>query len=152
MYLPKKMVLTSGSGISNTALTSFDAALMDARIHDFNLVKVSSIAPKRASLVDKDFLKNLEKGTVLHCILSRYTAEKKETIASAVCLLITDTIGLITEYSGSCRKKYAREKVVKMAEIMCRERNLIKKDTYLTSIELDAVKNYSTVVSACVLV
>ncbi|RLF93202.1 arginine decarboxylase, pyruvoyl-dependent [Thermococci archaeon] len=152
MYLPKKIVLTSGYGVSDTELNSFDNALINAGINDFNLVKVSSIAPKGFSFADSNFLKNLKRGTVLHCILARYTTKLEENIASAICLLKTNDIGLITEYSGACTEKYAREMVLKMAETMCSQRSLKKEEVYFTSIEYKAKKQFSTVISACILV
>jgi pyruvoyl-dependent arginine decarboxylase len=152
MYLPQKVILTSGYGISDTVLNSFDNALIRAGIHDFNLVKVSSIAPKDVSLGGIDFLQTIRKGTVLPVILARHTAKEKGRVASAVCLLQTEEIGLITEYSGACTEKDARTRVLAMAETMCEERDLVKKDAHLTSVEYDAQRKYTTVISACLLV
>jgi pyruvoyl-dependent arginine decarboxylase len=152
MYLPKKIVLTSGCGVSDTELNSFDNALINAEINDFNLVKVSSIAPKNFSFADLSFLKTLERGTVLHCILTRYTTKREEIISSSICLLKTEDIGLITECSGACTERHAREMVLKMAETMRKQRDLKKEEVYFTSIEYNAKKPYSTVISACLLV
>jgi arginine decarboxylase len=41
----KLFFLVSGVGYGSTELTSFDAALLDAGIGDFNLVRMSSIMP-----------------------------------------------------------------------------------------------------------
>ena len=152
MYLPSKVILTSGYGVSDTVLNSFDNALLDAGIHDFNLVKVSSIAPRAVERCGVDELRDVEKGTVLPCILARYTTEGKERVASAVCLLRTESIGLITECSGPYTEKGVRTHALKMAETMCKKRDLVKKDAYLSSIEYETRKKYTTVISACLLV
>ncbi len=152
MYLPTRIILTSGYGVSDTELNSFDNALINAGINDFNLVKVSSIAPKNALFVDSEFLKTIDKGSILYCVMSRYTTDKKEEISSAICLLKTEDIGLITEYSGACTESVAKRKVLKMAETMCEKRGLTKKEVYFTSVGFKAKKMYSTVISACLLV
>ncbi|MEA1993913.1 MAG: arginine decarboxylase, pyruvoyl-dependent [Euryarchaeota archaeon] len=152
MHLPKKLVLTSGVGVSDTKLNSFDNALIDGGIHDFNIVKVSSIGPKDAAIANLNALKDLKKGSILHCVLARYTTKKEATIASAVCLLETEGIGLITEYNGVCTEEYARKQALKMAETMNKKRKLKTKKTHFTSIEHKSEGGYSTVISACTMV
>ena len=50
--LPKRFFLTSGSGEASTELNAFDAALLDAKIGDTNLVKLSSILPPWAEEIE----------------------------------------------------------------------------------------------------
>ncbi|HMK34388.1 MAG TPA: arginine decarboxylase, pyruvoyl-dependent [Desulfomonilaceae bacterium] len=48
----KRYFLTSGSGEASTGLNAFDAALLDARVGDTNLIKLSSILPPGAREVE----------------------------------------------------------------------------------------------------
>ena len=47
---PTKAFVTKGVGKHKEKLSSFELALRNARIAEFNLVKVSSIFPRAASL------------------------------------------------------------------------------------------------------
>mgnify|MGYP000855221642 CR=1 FL=1 len=51
--LPTRYFLTAGSGEASTELNAFDAALLDAGVGDTNLIKMSSILPPGATLVEK---------------------------------------------------------------------------------------------------
>jgi arginine decarboxylase len=50
--VPQEVWLTSGIGEGSTRLNSFDKALFDAGIGNLNLMKVTSILPARAKIVD----------------------------------------------------------------------------------------------------
>jgi arginine decarboxylase len=47
-----KITLTSGKGEGSTILSSFDAALHDAGVCNYNLIYLSSIIPPKSQLVD----------------------------------------------------------------------------------------------------
>ena len=59
MNLPSYYTIVSGKGFGKYALTSFDNALLDAGVGDYNLIKVSSILPARCQYKSSI---NLEKG------------------------------------------------------------------------------------------
>ena len=50
--VPKKVFFTSGVGMADDPLLSFEYALRDAKIERFNLVSVSSIAPPNIKIID----------------------------------------------------------------------------------------------------
>ncbi|MBI2953841.1 MAG: arginine decarboxylase, pyruvoyl-dependent [Chloroflexi bacterium] len=50
--VPQEVWLTSGVGEGSTRLNAFDKALFDAGIGNLNLMKVTSILPARARIVD----------------------------------------------------------------------------------------------------
>ena len=52
--MPTKAFLTKGVGRHREKLTSFEMALRDAHLANFNLVRVSSIFPPQCELVDRD--------------------------------------------------------------------------------------------------
>lgn len=44
------IILTSGKGYGKTPLSAFDAALQDAGVYNYNLIKLSSIIPKGSTI------------------------------------------------------------------------------------------------------
>ena len=54
MFVPTKAFLTKGVGRHKEKLTSFEMALRDAHLANFNLVRVSSIFPPHCELVDRE--------------------------------------------------------------------------------------------------
>ena len=113
----KKYCLLSSTGIGRTKLTSFDNALLNSNIANYNLVKVSSILParaKRAELVD------IEEGSILHTAYASLTTSKdNERIAATVAVGIPEDpqkVGVIMEYSDYCSKELAEERIRAMVK------------------------------------
>lgn len=90
MYVPKKMFFTKGVGKSKEKLTSFELALRNAGIAQFNLVRVSSIFPPHCKLISKnEGLKELKPGQIVYCVLSECsTNEPHRLIAASVGMAI----------------------------------------------------------------
>lgn len=88
--VPKYAFLTKGVGIHREKLASFEAALRDAGIASFNLVKVSSIFPPNCRLISKEEgLSYLDPGQIIYCVLSdNATNEPHRLIAASVGLAI----------------------------------------------------------------
>lgn len=88
--VPKYAFLTKGVGIHREKLASFEAALRDAGIASFNLVKVSSIFPPNCKLISKEEgLSYLDPGQIIYCVLSdNATNEPHRLIAASVGLAI----------------------------------------------------------------
>lgn len=85
-FVPKKVFFTKGVGVSKEQLTSFELALRDAGIAQYNLVPVSSIFPPNCKRVNReDGLKELPPGSIVHCVISRNaTNEPNRLIAASV--------------------------------------------------------------------
>ncbi|MCR4323181.1 MAG: arginine decarboxylase, pyruvoyl-dependent [Candidatus Azambacteria bacterium] len=85
-FVPKKVFFTKGVGVSKEQLTSFELALRDAGIAQYNLVPVSSIFPPKCKRVSRDEgLKELQPGSIVHCVISRNaTNEPNRLIAASV--------------------------------------------------------------------
>lgn len=67
-----KAFLTRGVGRHKEKLASFEAALRQAGIAQFNLVTVSSILPPHCKLVPRaEGLKSLSPGEIVHVVMSR---------------------------------------------------------------------------------
>jgi arginine decarboxylase len=131
--LPKKFFVTAASAEGKTALTAFDGALLNARVGNTNLLRVSSILPPGC-----EYAPDLEipPGSLIPIAYGSITSsEKGEIISAAVAVGIKkDSFGVIMEFSGKCSKKEAEDRVTRMVEEAFEIRGL----------ELDEVK-----VAAC---
>lgn len=82
--IPSKIFFTKGMGRSKKELESFEIALRDAGIAEFNLVQVSSILPPRCVEVTKEEgLKYLSPGQIVYVVLSRNSNNEKSRLISA---------------------------------------------------------------------
>lgn len=104
-FVPSKIFLTKGVGRHKEKLASFEAALRNASIAPFNLVKVSSIFPPHCRLVSmKEGLSHLRPGQVVFCVLSENaTDEPHRLIAASVGLAIPkdpDQYGYLSEHKS----------------------------------------------------
>ena len=81
-----KIFFTKGVGRHKEKLQSFELALRDAGISQFNLVYVSSIYPAGCKKINKkEGLKHLKPGQVLHTVLARNdTNEPNRLIATSI--------------------------------------------------------------------
>ncbi|HEY6809114.1 MAG TPA: arginine decarboxylase, pyruvoyl-dependent [Gemmatimonadales bacterium] len=88
MFIPTKAFLTKGVGRHREKLTSFEMALRDAHLANFNLVRVSSIFPPQCELVDREEgLTNLKPGQVLFTVVAESsTNEPSRLIAASIGL------------------------------------------------------------------
>ncbi len=86
--VPHEIFLTKGVGRHKDHLSSFEEALRDARIANYNLVTVSSIYPPGCKLVNREKgIPKLTPGQVLFVVMSRAeTNENSRLIAASVGL------------------------------------------------------------------
>jgi arginine decarboxylase len=88
--VPQKLFLTRGVGRHKEKLTSFEMALRNADIAQFNLVRVSSICPPNCKVISKKAgLPQLQAGQIVPCVISENrTNEPRRLIAASVGLAI----------------------------------------------------------------
>ena len=80
----KKLFLTSGKGVHQDQLTSFEYALRDAGISGTNLVLISSIFPPGAKLISRaEGLKLIRPGSVQFVIYSRQQSNEPHRLMAA---------------------------------------------------------------------
>jgi arginine decarboxylase len=121
--LPKKYFLTAASAEGETELTAFDGALLNARVGNTNLLKVSSILPPGCEyepdlVIPPGSLLPIAYGTII-------STAPGEVIAAAVAVGIKhNSFGVIMEYEGICGAEEAEAQVRKMVEEAFRIRNL----------------------------
>lgn len=84
MILPKKVFFTKGVGYHAKELQSFEYALRDAGISQFNLSTISSILPPYCQEVPRNEGLNLLKdGQIVFLVMARACAEEKNRLISA---------------------------------------------------------------------
>jgi len=90
MFIPTKAFLTKGVGRHKEKLTSFEMALRDAHLANFNLVRVSSIFPPHCELVDREEgLSMLKPGQVLFTVVAESsTNEPSRLVAASIGLAL----------------------------------------------------------------
>lgn len=102
-YVPKRVFLTKGMGRDRERLTSFERALRNAGIAQFNLVHISSIFPPACKLISKEKgLSLLAPGQILYSVLcENSTNEPHRLITASVGLAIprdTSHYGYLSEH------------------------------------------------------
>lgn len=75
--IPRKLFLTRGVGIHKEKLTSFELALREAGIAQFNLVRVSSIFPPHCQIVSKEEgLQLLQAGEIVFSVIAEMSSNE----------------------------------------------------------------------------
>ena len=83
-WVPKKIFLTKGKGLSKERLTSFELALREAGIASLNLISVSSILPPKCNFVSqKEGINLLSPGQVVPVVLARSDSNSLGDIVSS---------------------------------------------------------------------
>jgi len=103
--VPQKVFLTKGVGKDKEKLTSFERALRNAGIAQFNLVSISSIFPPNCKLISRNTgLAQLEAGQIVYAVISRNcTNEPHRLITSSVGMAIPkdrSQYGYLSEHEG----------------------------------------------------
>lgn len=103
--VPKRMFFTRGVGKHRNNLQSFELALRDAGIAEFNLVRVSSIFPPGCKIVSRARgLKELSPGQIVFCVLAdSRTNEPNRLTGAGIGLALPakgDHYGYISEHHG----------------------------------------------------
>jgi len=84
MFLPTRAFLTKGVGRHKEKLTSFELALREAHIAQYNLVRVSSIFPPNCQLVSwEQGVKQLMPGQVVFAVVAEASTNEPSRLAAA---------------------------------------------------------------------
>jgi arginine decarboxylase len=82
--IPKYVFFTRGVGTHPKELQSFEAALRDAGISQFNLVSVSSILPPNCKeLSREEGLAKMQAGQIVFVVMARHSSNEKNRLVSA---------------------------------------------------------------------
>ena len=83
-FIPTKIFLTKGVGRHREKLTSFEMALRDASLAEYNLVRVSSIFPPNCRLVTKKRgLGDLQPGQIVFVVISETASNEPHRMMAA---------------------------------------------------------------------
>lgn len=83
-FLPSRAFLTKGVGRHKEKLTSFELALRDARVAQYNLVRVSSIWPPHCQLLTwEEGVKGLKPGQVTFAVVAEAQTNEPSRLATA---------------------------------------------------------------------
>ncbi len=153
--VPRMVFFTSGVGVDEDELMSFELALRNAGIEKFNLVPVSSILPPKCRVVKKETgLKRLKPGEIVYCVMARFcSSEEGKEIFASVAAAIPDNDkrhGYIAEHCGywyDGADKHAEHLAMRMLE----SSGAKKIKTVSTSVKAK-VEKITTVVAAAVFV
>lgn len=134
--IPEKYKLTTGSGEGDTALTAFDAALLDAGLGNYNLVKLSSILPPGARPSDR-LREEVPPGSLLPVAYGFITSDQPgQVISAAVAVGLTGTTyGLIMEHKAAAPLAETRRQVTEMVREGLARRGLPARDILATGVE-----------------
>jgi arginine decarboxylase len=102
-FVAKEMFLTRGVGRHREKLASFELALRDAQIAEYNIVRVSSIFPPRCRMLSRnEGVKKLQAGQVLFTVVAESaTNEPHRLVASSIGVAIPrdpDHYGYLSEH------------------------------------------------------
>jgi len=124
--IPRRFFVTTGAGqITQDAgadhyeTGSYDLALLDAKIENFNVVKYTSVVPKEAKEIPiEEAQKLFHHGAVLECIMAQMNGVQGEHICAGVGRIIVKVGGELiggfaAEYEGNASKGRAQQTLYK---------------------------------------
>lgn len=122
-YLAKEYCISRGVGKSKNGLPSFDRALLDAGVGNYNLVRLSSILPANCKRISvSDITTHIEEGSLLPTAYSTISSDViGDTIVSTIGVGIPkdkNHVGVIMEYSA---KNVSRTEAVETLLSMIQE-------------------------------
>ncbi len=90
LFVPKEIFFVKGVGKEKERLASFEMALRDGNIAEYNLVKVTSIFPPNCKVISpKEGVKKLKPGQILYVVLAESsTNEPNRLIAASIGVAI----------------------------------------------------------------
>jgi arginine decarboxylase len=143
-----KIAIVSGKDEGPSKLNAFDNALLKAGIGDVNLITVSSMLEKETETVD---LPELKKGSMVNCVLSTLTSDKKgEKITATIAVAIGENLGCVVENSKiNCESEDVINESIEMVKYMMNKRNERIKEIIVKE-ESHVVENIGSVVASVV--
>ncbi len=130
---PAKYFVTAAAAEGSSRLNAFDHALLEARIGDANLVRISSILPAGA-VYDPQL--ELPPGALVPTAYGIIISDTPgQQIAAAVGVIVSEnSIGVIMEYAGKCSQQEAHDMVYKMLEEAFQTRGLTAVDKKIAAV------------------
>ena len=143
-----KVSITSGKAEGPSKLNAFDNALLAAGIGDVNLIKVSSIIPTGAEIVE---LPQFPAGKMVNTVLSHVSSSREgDQLCAVIAVAISDELGCVVEHGGINQDpEKVKGEALDMVNSMMRIRGLEIKDIIIKCQE-HRVKNQGAAIAAVV--
>jgi arginine decarboxylase len=148
-----------GGGDDPWETGSYDLALKDAKIHNFNIIQYTSVMPKNAVRHEfEDIKDNLYHGAVLETIMANVNGKQGETITAGIITadihLTSDGShlgGFVCEYQGKEPEEIAKQTLHDSMHGLV-DRRFDSNEVKVSNIEyhiksLDVKKKFGTVIS-----
>jgi arginine decarboxylase len=131
---PRAVSLVTGRGEGGTEINAFDRALQDAGVADLNFLRVSSILPPGARIIE---LPPYPPGILMPAVFARMTSTQPgDRISAAIGIgMCRDRHGVIMEYAGRVSRGEAERTVRRMVEEGFEIRGLPLDDVHVVGIE-----------------
>jgi arginine decarboxylase len=120
---PQAVTIVAGHGEGATELNAFDRALQDAGVADINFLRVTSIMPPHARIID---LPRYPTGLLLPAVYARIASSRPgDCVAAAIGIgICRERYGIIMEYASHSTAAEADATVRRMAEEGLRMRGM----------------------------
>lgn len=143
-----KVSITSGKAEGPSKLNAFDNALLAAGIGDVNLIKVSSIIPTGAEIVE---LPQFPAGKMVNTVLSYVSSSREgDQLCAVIAVAISDELGCVVEHGGINQDpEKVKGEALDMVNSMMQVRGLEIKDIIVKCQE-HQVKNQGAAIAAVV--
>jgi arginine decarboxylase len=111
--LPQAVTLVAGRGEGGSDINAFDRALQDAGVADMNFLRVTSILPRGARIIE---LPRYPSGILMPAVFARITSARPgDRITAAIAIGISpDSHGVIMEHAGTLPRADAERAVRRM--------------------------------------
>lgn len=131
---PKALSLVAGHGEGGSELNAFDRALRDAGVADLNFLRVTSIVPPGARIID---LPAYTPGILMPAVFARIAStEPGDVITAALGVgLSREQHGVIMEYSGHVSRPDAERTAKQMVEEGFAMRGIVLDEVFVVAAE-----------------
>lgn len=132
--LPKAVTLAAGHGEGGSELNAFDRALQNAGVADMNFLRVTSIFPRGARVIE---LPPYPAGVLMPAVFARMTSARPgDRISAAIGVGISrDSHGVIMEYAGALSRADAEHTVRRMVAEAFENRRLTALEVLVAAAE-----------------
>ena len=110
-----------GESEGKTLLSAFDRALLNAGIHNFNLIPLSSVIPPQSVIHETGTYTSSDRvGEILYVVISSLSSHKSNALISAgLGWVLTQEGGLLIESKGEFSREECEEEImVGLTEMM----------------------------------
>ncbi len=123
--MKKNIFIVDAIGIGCTLKSAFDDALFQVRIHNFNLIPLSSVIPPQTNVITtKTYDREMTPGTMQPVVMAHYESETYgQFISAGLGWKLASEGGVFVEVSGPWDGQITETKLVAGVEELAHRRN-----------------------------